>query len=273
MGILIGELLVYIINTAIDEANFFLEKLAQIVFYADEFILSNLDLDLMSQNLNDYFLAFGALLIILKFLKKGFSQYILYTEGDSDSDVLILFTNFLKAFAIAVSFPYLYKLLADVAMEMTQTTMGILDYGIDYGFINVANLNIFKGIISIIYFICFFILYIKFLERGLELFILKIGMPIACTGIMEADGGVFKPYVEMFFKAVFTTLVQLALIRLSIVFMKNYHMFWALASLITALKTPQLLENILLPSKAGSNITMKAYYSMQMSRMIKAYMR
>jgi hypothetical protein len=32
----------------------------------------------------------------LKFLKKGFETYVLWTEGDADADPLLLLTNFLK---------------------------------------------------------------------------------------------------------------------------------------------------------------------------------
>lgn len=58
------------------------------------------------------FSGLGISLIVLKFLKKGFETYILWTEGDADADPLLLLTNFFKALAVAVSFPVLYEWLA-----------------------------------------------------------------------------------------------------------------------------------------------------------------
>ncbi len=48
-----------------------------------------------------------------------------------------------------------------------------------------ASLNLFNAVISLVFFICFFFLYIQFLMRGMEILILRMGMPIACTGLME----------------------------------------------------------------------------------------
>lgn len=67
----------------------------------------------------DIFFGFGVSLIVLKFLKKGFETYILWTEGDADADQLLLLTNFFKSIAIAVSFPVMYEWLAEIVDELT----------------------------------------------------------------------------------------------------------------------------------------------------------
>ncbi len=56
---------------------------------------------------------------MLKFLKKGFEQYILWTEGDVDADPILMLTGFFKSLAIAVSFPTLYSWLCNIIEDLT----------------------------------------------------------------------------------------------------------------------------------------------------------
>jgi len=64
----------------------------------------------------------------------------------------------------------------------------------------ISTAGIFTGIISLIFFICFFILYIQFLTRGLEILILRVGVPLACVGLMDNDNGVFRTYNDVVVK-------------------------------------------------------------------------
>ena len=56
---------------------------------------------------------FGISLIILKFLKKAFDIYVLWTDGDPDADPFLLLTNFVRAVGTALIFQWLYGLFVD----------------------------------------------------------------------------------------------------------------------------------------------------------------
>ncbi len=102
-------------------------------------------------------------------------------DGDADADPLSLLINFLRAMVVAICFPTLYKLLADVVTELTDQLLVAIGAGTSMNFTTIitgiASAGIFTGLISLIFFVLFFILYIQFLVRGIEILILRIGVP------------------------------------------------------------------------------------------------
>ena len=77
-------------------------------------------------------------------------------------------------------------------------------------------------------------LYIQFLTRGLEILILRIGLPLACVGLMDNDNGIFRSYIQKFFQSTMAVLVQIVLAKLGVALMLNTHVFWGLAALVTS---------------------------------------
>ena len=67
----------------------------------------------------DYFYGVGMSLLVLKFLYKGFNTYILWSDGDPDSEPITLLTGFVSAMFIATSFPTLYGWLAEIINKAT----------------------------------------------------------------------------------------------------------------------------------------------------------
>jgi hypothetical protein len=223
----------------------------------------------------DIFFAFGVSLIILKFLKKGFERYILWTEGDADTEPLILLTGFLKALAVAICFPTMYGWLAEVISDLSNQLIIIIsgDMATDFNtiIIGITSAGIFTGIISLIFFICFFILYLQFLTRGLEILILRIGLPLACVGLMDNDNGVFRSYIQKFFQSTLAVLVQIILAKLGVALMLNTHIFWGIAALLLALRTPKFLQEFLIVSGGqGGGMMNKVYSSARIYQMGKA---
>ena len=53
----------------------------------------------MVGTLSDILLGFGVSLVILKFLKKGFECYVLWTDGDPDNEPIALVIRFVQAVA------------------------------------------------------------------------------------------------------------------------------------------------------------------------------
>lgn len=62
----------------------------------------------------------GLSLIVLKFLKKAFDIYVLWTDGDPDADPFLLLTNFVRAVGTALVFQWVYGLFVDICQELTK---------------------------------------------------------------------------------------------------------------------------------------------------------
>lgn len=246
IGAILSGCLVYV-NTLLD-------GLVPIALHAELYM----DTLLGTSGLNgifDIFFAFGVSLIVLKFLKKGFERYILWTEGDAEIEPLLLLTGFFKALAIAISFPTLYGWLAEIVEDLSNELIAKIssDMATDFSAVimGITSAGMFTGIVSIVFFICFFILYVQFLTRGLEILILRIGLPLACVGLMDQDNGIFRSYIQKFFQSTAAVLVQIVLAKLGVALMLNTHVFWGIAALLLALRTPRFLQEFLIVSGGG----------------------
>lgn len=133
MEVLLVLLIASLLSGCLAFANSLLNDLVPIALHAEWYMDTLLGTDGISE-IFEIFFGFGVSLIVLKFLKKGFEQYILWTEGDADSDPLILLTGFLKALAIAVSFPTLYGWLAEIIENLTDQLIKTISNGMETDF-------------------------------------------------------------------------------------------------------------------------------------------
>ncbi|MEA1975695.1 MAG: DUF6102 family protein [Bacillota bacterium] len=263
-----------ILTGCLGYVNTLLDGLVPTAFYAEKYMDTLAGTNGIS-GIFDIFFAFGVSLIILKFLKKGFERYILWTEGDADTEPLILLTGFLKALATAICFPTMYDWLAEIISDLSNQLIIIIsgDMATDFSAIitGITSAGIFTGIVSLIFFICFFMLYIQFLTRGLEILILRIGLPLACVGLMDNDNGVFRAYIQKFFQSTLAVLVQIVLAKLGVALMLNTHVFWGLAALLLGLRTPKFLQEFLIISSGnGGGMMNKVYSTARIYQMGKA---
>ena len=109
--------------------------------------------------------------------------------------------------------------------------------------------------------------------RGMEILILRMGMPIACTGLMENDKGVFGTYVKKFFQSTLTVAVQIALAKMSVGLMLNAHVFWGIAAMMLALKTPRFLQEFMITAGAGGNPMNTVYHTTRLVQMAKTVVK
>jgi len=264
-----------ILSGCLAYVNTLLDGLVPIALHAEDYMDTLLGTSGIS-GIFDIFFAFGMSLIILKFLKKGFERYILWTEGDADTDPILLLTGFFKALAVSICFPTLYGWLAEIVSDLSNELITMIsnDMATDFSSIitGITSAGIFTGIVSIIFFICFFMLYIQFLTRGLEILILRIGLPLACVGLMDNDNGIFRSYIQKFFQSTMAVLVQIVLAKLGVALMLNTHVFWGLASLLLALRTPKFLQEFLIVSggQGGGGMMNKVYSTARIYQMGKS---
>lgn len=218
------------------------------------------------------FLDFGISLIILKFLKKGFEIYVLWSDGDADSDPVQLLTNFFRAMAIALTFPILYGWLAKIIEDFSNEALNTLGLNANIGFSSLISTlttaSFFSVLSFLVFFIIFILLYIQFIRKGLEILILRIGLPLACVGLMDSDKGVFRTYIQKFFQSTLTVLVQVILAKLGLSLMFSGHLFWGIAAGYFAVKTPSFLQEFLIFSGGGGMVN-NIYSSARLVQMFK----
>jgi hypothetical protein len=219
----------------------------------------------MFSSLTTIFYNLGLSLPVLKFLTKGFGIYSLWTDGDPEADPCGYLVNFIKAIAMATGFKYIYefavsvctKLLTDILKSVNDTSGGDTWTKIAG---SIGSLNILMAVLNLMFFIGLLILYFKFIMRGLEMLILKIGVPIACIGLLDNDGGIFREYSMQFVKAIFTTLIQCTLAKLGMWFMaSDMNAVMAIVCMAGAHGVPKMLQFILLQVGGGGNAMNTAY--------------
>lgn len=95
MEVLLVLLIVAILTGCLSYVNNILSGLVPMTLYAEKYMATLLGTNGFKEIFNIFF-GFGISLIVLKFLKKGFETYVLWTEGDADAHPILLLTNFFK---------------------------------------------------------------------------------------------------------------------------------------------------------------------------------
>ncbi|WP_459927182.1 conjugal transfer protein TrbL family protein [Desulfosporosinus burensis] len=261
-------LIVALLNGAIAYINDLLTGIVPMTLYAEQYMTTVSGSNIAATLFNILF-GFGVSLIVLKFLKKGFETYILWSDGDADEEPLSLLTNFFKALAVAVCFPTLYQWMADIVEDMTNQLLTAIGVTTDYGWqawVNgISSMGLVTAIFGLIFIICYFMLYFQFLMRGLEIFILRVGVPLACVGLLDNDKGVFKAYLNKFFQSMLAVVVQIVLSKLGVGLMLNMHVFWGLACMMLAIRTPRFLQDFLITTGGGGGgVINNVYHSVRL---------
>ncbi|MBS5794586.1 MAG: hypothetical protein KIC92_07530 [Clostridiales bacterium] len=259
MDIILLGLIGVVLTGSIKLIDELLVGVLDICLYADKYMTSVGGGSLVN-GIFDVVLGTGVSLIILKFLKKGFECYVLWTDVDADSKPILVLTRFAQAIIITICFPSLYMFMAEITEEMTNQILNIVGTDTNYDWqtwVNyILSLGLVNAIFGLIFLICYFMLYFQFLMRGLEILILRIGIPFACVGLLDNDKGIFKPYMNKFFQSMFASIIQIALCKLGIGLMLNVginiNMFWGIACLVLAIKTPRFLAEFLIPTGGGN---------------------
>lgn len=280
MEVILVLLIVAVLNGAIAYIDQMLQELVTITLYADRYMFS-INGNSMVDVLFDILLGFGVSLIILKFLKKGFECYVMWTDGDPDTEPAGLVVRFVQAVVVAVCFPILYGWMGSVIESLINELLAAIGASTSYdwqAWVNgITSLGLVTAIFGLIFIICYFILYFQFLMRGLEILILRIGMPMACVGLLDNDKGVFKTYINKFFQSTLAVVIQICLCKLGVGMMLNVginmNVFWGLACMVLAIKTPAFLRDFLIPTGGGGGMINNVYHSVRLVGMARSLVR
>lgn len=279
MYVFLTNLIIQFLGSGQSTFNDMLNGLPTLVFHFENAVI-----DLVPENkfdlkpIYDVFYDFGVCLIMLKFTIKGTTQFIMGTSGDPDSSPAHLIFGYIMALALSLTFLPLYDYIVKITKEFLNVIL-IHISKID----DVANFNVLFSTLSqvaglqllfiVIFFVYFVRLYIKFMVTGVQVYILRVGFPLACVGLMDADGGVFKQYLQKFTQILFTVIAQISLMKLGFLFLIYNHPLWGIAILKAALETPKLLQEFMFTMGGGgggrvSGAVNTAYQGARLGKMI-----
>lgn len=217
--------------------------------------------------LYQYVAALSLGIAIMLFLKKGFEIYVLWNDGDSDLDPLVFLASFIKMTVVIVWFNSAYGYGVEIATKLFNKLLEAITgnvTGKDFlsGLINLVDLN--NGILFVVFIIVLLVnsirLVIQFFGRGIELFILRIGIPLAALDMLNADSVAWRAYIKKLTQLVLTLTLQIFLYFLSLLIPINGLMsfIFAIAIQLTAIKLPGFLSELLVVSAGNGGLISKA---------------
>ena len=261
------------INNAVEEITekflAFLENLFSAAFRIetwsglDETVLSTAVVDGMLRALY----GFMVLLLAAKLIWKGYKVYILWRDGESETSPLEMVGGAAMALITALVFPVLYDFAVDIALEIgdvlleytgwkvfssdATTLLGFLQDLSSYASGSTSGM---VCVAVLVFLICLLFLFFKLLMKGVELLIFRLGIPFAAIGLVDSDGGSFKPYIQVFFKELATVLTQYMCMALGVFIASGVTfsaMIVAIAFLITGISAPKILSQFFSPGGNG----------------------
>ncbi|MEK5418517.1 conjugal transfer protein TrbL family protein [Paenibacillus sp. FSL L8-0708] len=265
-------LIIALLNGSLVYIDSLLKDIIPIALYAEKYMTLTTGANLL-ENLYDIVFSFGVALMILKFLKKGFEIYVLCTDGDPDEEPLFLLTNFFRSMAVAICFPTIYTWLGQIVEDLSNQLLEVIGQSTNYDWQMWVNALESAGLVTalfgLIFVVCFFILYFQFLMRGLEMFILRVGIPLACAGLLDNDKGVFRAYAQKFMQSMLAVVIQIALAKLGVGLMLQNHVFWGMACMMLAIRTPRFLSDFLITTGGNGGVVNNVYHSIKLVGMAR----
>lgn len=224
-------------------------------------------------------------LMIIKFLVKMFNTYVLWSDGE-DVDPIQMVTNFIKAVVIAFSFPYIYRYFINIARKVidamtasiTDSTGEVFNKFFDS---LIQSMGFGPLVLGLVFVVGIIVMYFSFMKRGIELEMMILGVPLACTGLLDNDKGVFKSYMNQMVKLIITTMFQIVLMRLGLALGLNagafdgtgWNMLYGIACIFLSLKVPQILSEWMIPSGGNGGGMQKLYAVSMVSRAVKGLVK
>ena len=196
-------------------------------------------------------------LMVLKCIKKGFTIYILFRDGDAEVSPFNMCVGMIYGMCVCFAFGEIYILLADAAASFCNEIMNLL--GVEADFISlitkvIVPFNLFVSLLMGVTLILGVMLLIRMMVLGVQILVMRIGVPFAALGLIDSDGGMFKSYILTLIKAVFTAMLQLIVFSASckLVTIGNFSAsILCIVLLSFALGVPVLFNQFLIPNSGG----------------------
>lgn len=197
---------------------------------------------------------FAITLLVMFFIKKLIETYLAWTNGDADHNPLSVLIGFIKAMIVMICFGFIYTQFANIFYEFFYNLLEGMTGSREIVTASSSSItfNVFGAILYLIIAIQLALLYFQFITRGIEMFVLRLGIPFAAIGLLNSDGGAFNGYIKKFISNAFTIIIQLLLMQFAIILLNKYHFVLALSTSMIALRTPHMLQEFMVTAGGGS---------------------
>lgn len=243
------------IGSSANTINSFLTDLYYYIFYI-EIQFNNLNIDFNAIYKTIY--SWAIIILIIVFIKNMIQNYFLFKSGDDNNSPTHLLVGLFEAIIIMITFGWIYTFVIDLGADFFKSLLSssTSDYDIaDLG--NIAKNGLFQSFLCIVFLITILILIWQFIRRGVELLIMRCIIPLSCIGLLSSNGGSFSVLIKKFMQNLFTVILQLFLLNLSLELAKGGHLIYAIAVSMVCTQTPQFLQDFLVGS-TGFGIMAKA---------------
>lgn len=256
MAVLVGTIITYILSWLAEAILAWFSGIYDTMFwnaFAIEINFRNLE-NFNIGGLYNVIYTFAISILIVLFIKKMIETYLAWSSGDPDSNPINILIGFLKAMIIMICFGFIYTQFANVFYDFFYRLLQGMTGSKDIVTVESNNLafNVFGAILYLIIAVQLALLYFQFITRGIEMLILRLGIPFATIGLLNSDGGAFKGYIKKFMTNAFTIIVQLLLMQLSIILMNKGKFVLSLSTSAIALRTPHMLQEFMSTAGGGS---------------------
>lgn len=216
--------------------------------------------------------SYAFFLLVLKFVWKLFNTYILGADGDEDKEPVVHLVNLGKAIFVSLAFGLLFSKIMSIGNEVATKILAAIKLK-PKEFDSVIDACLAKGTqgLTLLFMLVVFIimsiaLAIMFTLNAIQLIILRVGISFSAIGMLDSDGGVFKPYIKKFFQICFAAIIQLACYKLSMYAISSFSYVWGFTLLTMALKAPAWLSEFIMTNQSGGGKLQQVLYSYSILR-------
>lgn len=252
MADMLVELIESFIGGSEATLNSLFKSMVNLVFHIER-ELSNLKLaDGSFINFNKIYetiFSFAIYILIIVFISKAIKIYFMMREGDAEENPIQLMIGMIKAVIIMICFKEIYNIFVGIVQEfLNEILSNMTVQGTNLAEILTGNMGggIFTAVACLVLLIVWLILICQFIMKGIEILVMRLGIPFASIGLLNSDNGVFTEYVRDFLLTAFTLVVQLGLLNLSILALVNGHLIYGIAIAIVSVNTPMMLGKFMI---------------------------
>ena len=209
----------------------------------------------------------ATMLVAAKLIWKGTKVYILWRDGESETDPGEMLLGTVFAIIAAIAFPLLYTFAVEIVQEIVNAVCGaffggnviVIDGLLDaLGKILTAALNMI--LFGLIFVVLLLWLMFSMVKQGVEMLIFRLGIPFAASGLVDSDGGYWKPYIQQLTRELTTAAIRYFCLRMALglaVSMTVAGLIVGIGLLVVAIKTPAMLAQFLAPKSGGGGAAQK----------------
>ena len=197
---------------------------------------------------------FATYLLVIVFIAKAIKTYFMMREGDNEQNPVQLVIGMLKAVIIMICFKEIYTIGVGIVEEFLNSILNVMpleNTNLAEALSNNIQGGIFTAVACLVLLICWLLLICQFICKGIELLVMRIGIPFSSIGLLNSDGGVFPDYVRSFLMTAFTVVIQLALLNISILTLLTNKLIYGIAIAVVAVNTPMILGKYMIKPTAS----------------------